>query len=80
MEDEADETLELDRLQAAYKAAVEQWVKAIRDEEALASVNHSVAEVDEWEAAHFREDELRDAVKAAKKDYEDALRREFYDF
>jgi len=80
MANEVDQTAELDRLQAAYKAAVEQWIKAIRDEEALASVNHSVAEVDAWEAAHFREDELRDAVKAAKKDYEDALRREFYDF
>ena len=80
MEDETDQTEELDRLQAAYKAAVEQWVKAIRDEEALASVNHSVAEVDEWEAAHFREDELRDAVIAAKKLYEDALRLKFFDF
>jgi hypothetical protein len=80
MANEVDQTAELDRLQAAYKAAVEQWIKAIREEEALASVNHSVAEVDAWEAAHFREDELRDAVKAAKKDYEDALRREFYDF
>ncbi len=80
MEDKVDEAAELDRLQAAYKAAVEEWIKAIREEEALASVNHSVAEVDEWEAAHFREDELRDAVKAAKKDYEDALRREFFDF
>ncbi len=80
MVDEVDQTAELDRLQAAYKAAVEQWIKAIRDEEALASVNHSVAEVDAWEAAHFREDELRDAVKAAKKDYEDALRRVFYGF
>jgi hypothetical protein len=80
MADEAEQTAELDRLQAAYKAAVEQWIKAIREEEALASVNHSVAEVDAWEAAHFREDELRDAVEAAKKDYEDALRREFYEF
>ena len=71
---------ELDRMQAAYKAAVEEWIKAIRDEEALASVNHSVAEVDEWEAAHFREDELRTAVKAAKKQYEGALRRKFFDF
>ena len=80
MADEVDQTAELDRLQAAYKAAVDRWVRAIREEEALASVNHTVAEVDRWEAAHFREDELRDAVKAAKKDYEDALRREFYDF
>ncbi len=76
MEDEA----ELDQMQAAYKAAVEEWIKAIREEEALASVNHSVAEVDEWEAAHFREDELRNAVKAAKKQYEDALRQKFFDF
>jgi hypothetical protein len=76
MEDEA----ELDQMQAAYKAAVEEWIKAIREEEALASVNHSVAEVDEWEAEHFREDELRNAVKAAKKQYEDALRRKFFDF
>jgi hypothetical protein len=71
---------ELDRMQAAYKAAVEDWIKAIRDEEALASVNHSVAEVDRWEGAHFREDELRTAVKAAKKQYEDALREKFFNF
>jgi hypothetical protein len=76
MEDEA----ELDRMQAAYKAAVEDWIKAIRDEEALASVNHSVAEVDRWEGAHFREDELRNGVKAAKKQYEDALREKFFNF
>ncbi len=80
MDDKVDEAAELDRLQAAYKAAVEEWIKAIREEEALASVNHSIAEVDQWEAAHFREDERRNAVKAAKKDYEDALRREFFDF
>ena len=76
MEDEA----ELDQMQAAYKAAVEEWIKAIREEEALASVNHSVAEIDEWEEAHFREDELRDGVIVAKKQYEDALRRKFFDF
>ena len=71
---------ELDRLQAAYKAAVEEWLSAIRQEEALASVNHSIADIDKWEAAHFREDRARDKVKAAKKDYEDALRQEFFDF
>jgi energy-converting hydrogenase A subunit M len=80
MKDETEQTAELDRLQAAYKAAVERWVRAIREEEALASVNHTVAEVDQWEGAHFREDELRQAVIAAKKEYEDALRHEFFDF
>ncbi len=47
---------------------------------ALASVNHNVAEIDQWEAAHFKEDELRDLVLEAKKEYEDALRRKFFDF
>jgi hypothetical protein len=75
-----DNVSELDQLQSAYKAAVEAWIAAIKHEEELASVNHSVAEVDKWEAAHFAEDEMRSKVKAAKKDYEDALRRKFFDF
>ena len=75
-----NETAELDRLQAAYKAAVEEWIAAIREEEALACVNHSVAEVDKWEAAHFREDEIRAKVKAAKSEYEGMLRHEFFGF
>ncbi len=71
---------ELDQLQSAYKAAVEEWIAAIKREEALASVNHDVAEVDQWEAAHFAEDAVRGKVKKAKKEYEDALRRKFFNF
>jgi hypothetical protein len=71
---------ELDNLQAMYKAAVERWIAAIRKEEALASVNHSVAQVDTWEAAHFDEDEMRNTVKAAKAEYENALRAQFFNF
>jgi hypothetical protein len=71
---------ELDQMQAAYKAAVEQWVAAIKEEEALASVNHTIAEVDKWEGASFKEDELRKHVKAAKKQYEDALRKKLFGF
>ena len=71
---------ELDGLQSAYKAAVASWITAIKQEEALASGNHSIAEVDKWEQAHFLEDELRSKVKAAKKEYEDALRRKFFNF
>ena len=55
-------------------AAIEQWIAAIGEEEALASVNHSVAEVDQWEQAHFHEEELRNKAKGAKKKYEAALR------
>jgi hypothetical protein len=76
----AGEHPELDKLQADYKAAVENWIAAIRKEEALASVNHTVAEVDSWEKAHFEEDELRSVVKDAKAKYEDALREEFFGF
>jgi hypothetical protein len=43
-------------------------------------INHSVAEVDKWEGAHFAEDEIRSKVKAAKKKYEDALREKFFGF
>jgi len=74
------DTLELDQLRSAYKAAVAEWIAAIKQEETLASVDHSVAEVDQWEQAHFKEDKIRTKVKAAKKRYEDALRKKFYGF
>jgi len=74
------DTAELDQMRNAYKAAVETWIAAIKHEEDLASVDHSVAEVDQWEQAHYQEDEIRNKVKAAKKDYEDALRHKFFDF
>ena len=35
-------------MQASYKAAVEEWIAAIKEEEALASVNHTVTELDKW--------------------------------
>jgi len=75
-----DHALMLDQMQTAYKLAVEDWIAAIREEEALASVNHSIADVDKWEAAHFREEEIRSKVKSVKKRYEDALRKKFFDF
>jgi hypothetical protein len=71
---------ELDELQAACKTAVEAWIAAIRKEEALASVAHDIADVDQWEQAHFDEDEMRSAVKDAKAKYEDALRAKFFGF
>ena len=75
-----NENSDLDQMQSAYKAAVEEWIAAIKEEEALASVNHTVAEVDQWEQAHFREEEVRKKAKAAKKEYEAALRLKFFGF
>ncbi|MBW8909089.1 MAG: hypothetical protein JF620_08720 [Mesorhizobium sp.] len=74
------DTSNLDQLQGAYKAAVEDRIAAIREEENLASVNHSLAEIDKWEAAHFKEDEIRGKVLEAKKEYEDALREQQFGF
>jgi hypothetical protein len=74
------EDVDLDLKQSEYKAAVEEWIAAIREEEELASGDHSVAEIDRWEAAGFREEELRQKAKAAKKEYEDALRLKFFSF
>jgi hypothetical protein len=76
----AVETSNLDQMQTAYKAAVEQWISAIREEEALASVDHSEAEIDTWEAAGFHEEDARERAKEAKKTYEEALRKKFFDF
>jgi hypothetical protein len=74
------EVSDLNQMQAAYKEAVDQWVAAIREEEALASVNHSEAEIDAWEEADSREEDARERAKEAKKNYEDALREKFFNF
>jgi hypothetical protein len=74
------ELTELITMQQAYKTAVEEWVAAFREEEALASVDPTVAQVDIWEAAHFREEAARDRAKRAKKEYEDAIRTDLFAF
>ena len=76
----AAEIADLDQMQSAYKTAVDHWITTIREEEALASTDHSEAEIDAWEAAGFREEEARERAKQAKKEYEDALREKFFNF
>jgi hypothetical protein len=78
--DVQDVKSELDQTLDTYKAAVEDWIAAIREEEALASVNHTIVQFDQWEAAHFKEDSIRNKVKTAKKHYEEALNRKFFNF
>ena len=71
---------ELDKLQADYKKAVDDWVTAIRAEEALASVHHSVAEIDKWENASDLDHKAHKEVIYRKRLYEDALRRDLFGF
>lgn len=70
----------LDTLQADYRKAVDEWVAAIRTEENLASVHHSVAELDTWETAHAAEHKAQNEVIFRKRLYEDALREEMFGF
>ncbi|MGC2297918.1 MAG: hypothetical protein WA476_03885 [Acidobacteriaceae bacterium] len=76
----AEDIADLDQLQQEYKATVDEWIATIREEEALASVDHSVAEIDKWENASFVEEAARGRAKAAKKQYENALRERFFNF
>jgi hypothetical protein len=74
------EIKELDQLQKEYKTAVDTWIASIRKEEALASTEHSVADLDAWEQAEFAQEDAADAAKEAKKRYEDGLREKFFNF
>ena len=69
---------ELDRFRQAYKDAVDKWIMAIRDEESLATPDHSVHAWDRWEHAGFTEEEARARAQAAKEQYEGALRHADY--
>ena len=74
------ENAELDRLRLNYKAAVERWIAAIRAEEDLATADHSMIALEKWDQAHFAEDDARNMAKAARQEYQDALREVLYNF
>ena len=74
------DSAELDRLQQAYKAAVDQWVAAIREEEALATPDYSLPAAERWDQAGFKEKDAQDKAKAAKEAYKEGLRQRDYGF
>jgi hypothetical protein len=65
---------ELDQLRVAYKAAVDEWIDAIRAEEALATPDHSMIAMEHWDAAHFKEHDAHTKATEAREAYKDALR------
>jgi len=73
------ERSELDRLQAVYKQAVDRWIDTIREEEALATPDHSIVAWERWEQAGFKAQEAQDQANAAKEAYKDGLRLLDYD-
>jgi hypothetical protein len=65
---------EYEVLRQSYKSAVDAWVAAIREEEALATPDHSMVAMEHWDAANFKEQDAQKKAVAAKEALQDALR------
>ena len=59
---------------------MESWIAAIRAEEDLATPDHSMVAVEDWEKANFSEEDARNIAKAARAEYQDALREVLFNF
>jgi hypothetical protein len=68
----------LSELRLAYKMAVDEWVKAIRNEEALATADHSMTAMEKWDDAHFKEHDAQTKAAEARDAYKDGLRNVNY--
>jgi hypothetical protein len=62
---------DFDELLSDYHQAVDNWVTALRAEEALANDDHSMVEMEKWDAAGFAEA----VAKKARDRYKNALRK-----
>ncbi|MGA7925972.1 MAG: hypothetical protein WCA20_08245 [Candidatus Sulfotelmatobacter sp.] len=71
---EAMSPADFDQLRLAYKKATDEWVATIRAEEALATSDHSMIAMEEWDAAHFQEEDAHSKATEAREAYKDALR------
>jgi hypothetical protein len=69
---------DLNQLRLEYKAAVDDWVAAIRAEEALATPDHSMTAMEKWDDAHFREQDAQEKATKTREAYKDALREVNY--
>lgn len=74
------DTSKLDELRVNYKSATEEWVAAIRAEEALATADHSMVAMEHWDTADFVVQDAQKKAKAARDLYKDELRKIDYGF
>ena len=65
---------DLDQLRLTYKNAADEWVDAIRAEEALATPDHSMIAWEKWDAAHFQEQDTHSKYTEAREAYKNGLR------
>ena len=74
------DTPEFDNLLKTYKGAVDEWISAIRKEESLATGDHRLIPMEQWDHAIQTVQDREDQVKKARCDYQDALRQNNYGF
>jgi len=74
------DTSALDELRLAYKQATDEWVAAIRAEEALATPDHSEVATEHWDDAGFAEQDAQNKARLARDEYKDALRKANFGF
>ena len=71
---------DFDQLLKSYREAVDHWVDAIHAEEALATDDHSMVEMELWDAAGFKLEDAELVAKKARDSYKNALRKKNYGF
>ena len=74
------ENTNFDQLLHDYKQSVDAWVAAIRAEEALATPDHSMVEMEKWDTAGLEVHDTERAAKKARDLYKNALRKKNYGF
>lgn len=72
--------IDFDKLLSEYRRAVDSWVAAIKAEEALANDDHSMVEMEKWDAAAFAAQDAENLAKKARSHYKNALRKKNYGF
>jgi hypothetical protein len=72
--------IDFDKLLSDYRHAIDGWVAAIEAEEALANDDHSMVEMEKWDAAGFTAHDAEAAAKKARDRYKSALRKKNYGF
>ena len=75
-----ENTADLNNLLAAYKTAVEEWIGAIREDERLALPDHSMRDWEVWDQAVLKEEAAGEKARDARREYEDALRKQLLNF
>ena len=71
---------DFDALLEQYKNTVDAWIEAIETEESLANEDHSMVEMEKWDAAALAVIDAGAVASKAREKYKSALRKKNYGF